>query len=82
MTPFGDRMRKLRAERGVTLKELAATLQVSAAYLSALEHGQRGKRGQQPRQGETDGADHEHQRPPSSARASHRSADCAGVPVW
>jgi transcriptional regulator with XRE-family HTH domain len=43
MTPFGARLRELRAQRGVTLKELAAALQVSAAYLSALEHGQRGK---------------------------------------
>ena len=30
------------AERGVTLKRLAAELQVSSAYLSALEHGHRG----------------------------------------
>ncbi len=43
MTPFGARLRELRAQRGVTLKELAATLQVSAAYLSALEHGRRGQ---------------------------------------
>ncbi len=42
MTPFGARLRALRADRGVTLKELAETLQVSAAYLSALEHGKRG----------------------------------------
>ncbi len=42
MTPFGARLRALRAERGVTLKQLAAELQVSAAYLSALEHGKRG----------------------------------------
>lgn len=42
MTPFGARMRALRAERGMQLKELAAHLQVSAAYLSALEHGRRG----------------------------------------
>lgn len=42
MTPFGARLRALRAERGVTLKHLAETLQVSAAYLSALEHGKRG----------------------------------------
>lgn len=42
MTPFGARLRELRAERGVTLKQLAAALQVSAAYLSALEHGRRG----------------------------------------
>jgi transcriptional regulator with XRE-family HTH domain len=43
MTPFGARLRALRAERGITLKELAAALQVSAAYLSALEHGRRGR---------------------------------------
>lgn len=43
MTPFGARLRELRAQRGVTLKELAAALQVSPAYLSALEHGRRGK---------------------------------------
>ena len=42
MTPFGARLRALRADRGVTLKELAEGLQVSAAYLSALEHGKRG----------------------------------------
>ena len=42
MTPFGARLRALRAERGVTLQSLAAELQVSAAYLSALEHGRRG----------------------------------------
>ena len=42
MTPFGARMRALRTERGMTLKELAAQLQVSAAYISALEHGRRG----------------------------------------
>src|SRR5271156_5968769 len=42
MTPFGTRLRHLRAERGVTLKRLAAELQVSSAYLSALEHGRRG----------------------------------------
>ena len=45
MTPFGARLRALRAERGVTLKQLAAELQVSAAYLSALEHGKRGAPG-------------------------------------
>lgn len=42
MTPFGARLRALRAARTMTLKELAAQLQVSAAYLSALEHGRRG----------------------------------------
>ena len=42
MTPFGARLRALRAARGMTLKDLAAQLQVSSAYLSALEHGRRG----------------------------------------
>ena len=42
MTPFGARVRSLRTERGITLTQLAEALQVSAAYLSALEHGKRG----------------------------------------
>lgn len=42
MTPFGAKLRALRAERGVTQRALAAELRVSAAYLSALEHGRRG----------------------------------------
>jgi transcriptional regulator with XRE-family HTH domain len=42
MTPFGARLRSLRAERSVTLKQLAEALQVSAPYLSSLEHGKRG----------------------------------------
>jgi transcriptional regulator with XRE-family HTH domain len=42
VTPFGERLRRLRRERGVNQKEMAATLGVSAAYLSALEHGRRG----------------------------------------
>lgn len=42
MTPFGARVRRLRAERGVRLFDLAAGLQVTPAYLSALEHGRRG----------------------------------------
>ena len=45
MTPFGERIRKLRAERGLTLQEMAAAIGVSAAYLSALEHGKRGRPG-------------------------------------
>ena len=43
MTPFGQRLREIRAQRGLALKEMAAGLQVSAAYLSAMEHGHRGK---------------------------------------
>lgn len=42
MTPFGERMRQLRAAKGVSQKEMAAALGVSPAYLSALEHGRRG----------------------------------------
>ncbi|MBO6717132.1 MAG: helix-turn-helix transcriptional regulator [Rhizobiaceae bacterium] len=42
MTPFGERLRQLRRERGITQREMAAALGVSAAYLSALEHGHRG----------------------------------------
>ncbi len=42
MTPFGARLRELRAERSMTQAELADRLQISAAYLSALEHGRRG----------------------------------------
>ncbi|MCG6856513.1 MAG: helix-turn-helix domain-containing protein [Salaquimonas sp.] len=43
MTPFGRRIRELRAERGVTQKDMAAALGVSAAWLSALEKGHRGR---------------------------------------
>ena len=43
MTPFGVRLRQLRAERGIALKQMAEALGVSAAYLSALEHGRRGR---------------------------------------
>lgn len=43
MTPFGARLRALQEARGITLTGLAAALHVSAAYLSALEHGKRGR---------------------------------------
>ena len=43
MTPFGDKLRRLRAARNLPLKDMAAALGVSAAYLSALEHGHRGR---------------------------------------
>ncbi len=43
MTPFGEKVRQLRRERGVTQGQMAAALQVSSAYLSALEHGRRGR---------------------------------------
>jgi transcriptional regulator with XRE-family HTH domain len=43
MTPFGEKLRDLRAERGISQKEMAKAIGVSAAYLSALEHGKRGQ---------------------------------------
>ena len=44
VTPLGAKIRELRNKRGVSLKEMAAALCLSAArYLSALEHGKRGK---------------------------------------
>lgn len=43
MTPLGHKLRQLREERGVSLKQMASALHVSSAYLSALEHGRRGK---------------------------------------
>jgi len=43
MTPLGAKLRALREERGVTLKDMARALDVSSAYLSALEHGRRGR---------------------------------------
>jgi transcriptional regulator with XRE-family HTH domain len=43
MTPFGEALRTMRAERGIRQKEMAGAIGVSAAYLSALEHGHRGR---------------------------------------
>ncbi len=43
MTPFGAKVREIRAARGITLKQMAAAIQVSPAYLSALERGHRGR---------------------------------------
>lgn len=43
MTPFGRKIRQLRSARGVTMKDMAAALKVTPAYLSALEHGRRGR---------------------------------------
>ena len=43
MTPFGAKLRALRKARGLTLKQMAAALELSPAYLSALEHGHRGR---------------------------------------
>jgi transcriptional regulator with XRE-family HTH domain len=43
MTPFGEKLRELRKTRGVSQKDMAAAIGVSPAYLSALEHGRRGR---------------------------------------
>ena len=43
MTPFGRRVRELREKRGITLAQMAEGLGVTPAYLSALEHGKRGR---------------------------------------
>ena len=43
MTPLGAKLRAMRDARGISLKEMAAALNVSSAYLSALEHGKRGQ---------------------------------------
>ncbi len=45
MTPFGQRLRELRAERRIPLNKRAHDLGVSSAYISALEHGRRGRPG-------------------------------------
>jgi transcriptional regulator with XRE-family HTH domain len=43
MTPFGERVRCLRNDRGITLRQMAKDIGVSGAYLSALEHGKRSR---------------------------------------
>lgn len=43
MTPFGRKLRQLRADKGVTQQQQADYLGVSKAYISALENGARGK---------------------------------------
>tara|TARA_B100000676_G_scaffold306415_1_gene362605 strand:- start:5626 stop:5982 length:357 start_codon:yes stop_codon:yes gene_type:complete len=43
MTPLGVKLRELRREKGVTLSEMAVAIEVTPAYLSALEHGKRGQ---------------------------------------
>ena len=41
MTPFAVKVRQIRKARGISLKEMAAALGVTPAYLSAMEHGHR-----------------------------------------
>ncbi|MDX1715959.1 MAG: helix-turn-helix domain-containing protein [Anderseniella sp.] len=42
MTPFGAKVRELRKQRKVSMKDMADAIGVTPAYLSALEHGHRG----------------------------------------
>ena len=43
MTPFGVKMRELRAARNLTQQQQAEFLGVSKAYISSLERGARGQ---------------------------------------
>ena len=43
MTPFGAKLRQLREQRGLSQAQMAKNIGVSSAYLSALEHGKRGR---------------------------------------
>ncbi|MAW54110.1 MAG: transcriptional regulator [Rhodospirillaceae bacterium] len=43
MTPLGVKLRALRKEKGVTMSQMAEALEVTSAYLSALENGKRGR---------------------------------------
>ena len=43
MTPFGEKLRLLRQQRSLTQAQMAKAIGVSPAYLSALEHGKRGR---------------------------------------
>lgn len=43
MTPFGRKIRELRDRHAITMRRMATDLGVSSAYLSALEHGNRGR---------------------------------------
>ena len=47
MTPFGVYMRTVRAQNNITMKSLAAAIDVSPSYLSSLEHGNRGTPGKE-----------------------------------
>lgn len=43
MTPLGAKLRQHRKARGMTLTEMAHAIDVTPTYLSALEHGKRGR---------------------------------------
>lgn len=41
LTPFGKAVRKIRIDRGISLKAMADTLGVSSSYVSAVENGRK-----------------------------------------
>lgn len=41
ITPFGKELRKIRIDRSLSLRDMAEALDVSSAYLSAVENGKR-----------------------------------------
>ncbi len=43
MTPFGIKIKQLRKERNLTLKDQANFFKISQSYVSSLENGNRGK---------------------------------------
>ena len=43
MTPFGIKLKYIRAQRHKSLKDLSRALKVSIAYVSMLENGKRGR---------------------------------------
>ena len=43
MTPFGIKLKYIRAQRQKSLKDLSRALKVSIAYISMLENGKRGR---------------------------------------
>ena len=43
MTPFGEKLKKHRLQRGLTLSDLSKVLKVSKAYISQIENGKRGR---------------------------------------
>jgi len=43
VTPFGARLRDIRQRQGLSQQAFARQLGVSSAYVSALEHGRRGR---------------------------------------
>ncbi|MDO8864192.1 helix-turn-helix transcriptional regulator [Haliea sp. E1-2-M8] len=40
-TPFGKAVRKMRIDKGVTMKDMADVMEVKSAYLSAVEMGRK-----------------------------------------